>query len=217
MHILSQEKFQRDAEPELRLVFIRNNDTEPFRSQVEERLFLYFPIGGDSERNYHWQRQLFEAIADAASKVGDTGCYLAPAWEGDPIITTGGSRLNRFAYISQPELVEAFAAPYGNPRIWSQLNMSGLDFCLFSESGKWGLLTTIDDHAFLGGSSEFMQTIKNYFPYIQQEVHEYLHNLKLEQLDGEKIDIPWLKKVLTHVYGAEVAKQMLIDSNLIST
>lgn len=95
--------------------------------------------------------------------------------------------------------------------------MSGLDFCLFSESGKWGLLTTIDDHAFLGGSSEFMQTIKNYFPYIQQEVHEYLHNLKLEQLDGEKIDIPWLKKVLTHVYGAEVAKQMLIDSNLIST
>lgn len=215
MHVLSQEEFERDAQSLIHQIFVGNNHTEPFKFEVEERLLLYFPCGGNLKRNVYWERQLFEAIAQAAYKIGDTGCYLASAWEGN-LTTVGGPQKNRFAYIAQSELVEAIAAPYGNPRVWSKLYMSSIDFCLCSENGNWGLLTTIDDHAFLGGSSEFMQAVKSYFPQIEQEVYEYLNDLKLEKMDGEKIDIKWLKKVLSHVYGAELAKQMIIDSELLT-
>jgi hypothetical protein len=214
MHVLTEEEFQRDAEPVFNQIFVGNNDTEPFKPQVEERLLLYFHVAGNPERNYCWQRQLFESIAHAASKIGDTGCYLASAWEGNAIITTGGFRLNRFAYISQSELVEAFAAPYCNSRVWSLLKMSDLYFCLFSESGKWGLLTTIDDHAFLGGSSKFIQAVKSYFPEIEQEACEYLKECKIEQM-YEEIDVQWLQQVLTHVYDSTIAENLLKEAELL--
>lgn len=211
MHVLTEEEFQRDVEPLLYKIFVGNNDTEPFQTQAEERLFLYFHCGSDFEKNDYWRSQLFEAIAHAAKEIGDPGCYLVNSWQGDVSIVNG-SPMNRAAYIHQSEIAEEF----GNLTVWSQVNMSDLYFCLCSESGKWGLLSTIDDYAFLGGTSKFMQAVKSYFPEIEQEVHEYLNDLRLGQMYGDKISITGLREVLTHVYGAEVTEQMLIDSGLTS-
>lgn len=214
MHVLTEEEFQRDIESILHQIFIGNNDTEPFQPQVEERLLVYFHVAGDPEKDYYWKRQLFEAIAHAANEVSDTGCYLVSAWGGRVIRVQSQEQLNHFAYIPQSEIVEAFAAPYGNPRIWSQLNMSDLDFCLSSESGKWGLLTTIDDHAFLGGTSEFMRAVKSYFPEIEQEVFEYLKERRLDQIYDD-LNLQWLQQVLNHVYDSTTAENLLKEAELL--
>jgi hypothetical protein len=217
MHVLSQEEFELVAEPLLYQVFVGNNYTEPFQPQVEERLFLYFPCGDDLERNNYWEKQLYEAIAHAASQIDDRGCYLVSSWQGTLPVTifdgsiANGSPMNRAGYINQSEIAEEF----GNLTVWSQLNISNtFDFCLCSESGKWGLLKRIYDHAFLGGTGEFMQAVKSYFPEIEQEIHEYLSDARIDQMYGDNISITWLKQALTHVYGAEVAEEMLIKSQL---
>ena len=60
-----------------------------------------------------------------------------------------------------------------------------------------------------------MQAVKRNFPDVEKEVFEFLHDFKLAQIDGEEIDIKWLNQLLTHVYGVEVAEQMLVDSGLV--
>ena len=215
MHTISEKNFLLQVEPILYRIFIGNNDTEPFLPHIEKRLLLYFPFIGNSKKDYYWERKLAESLTYANQKIGDSGCYLVSVWKGN-VTTYGGLKKNRYAYIPQSELIEAIAAPPGSSkRVWSKLNISNSNFCLCSTNGNWGLLTTFDDHAFLGGTSEFMQAVKSYFPDIEQEVYEYLRDLRLEQMDGEKINIKWLRQVLSHVYGSTIAEQMLIDSSLI--
>ncbi|MEL4897288.1 hypothetical protein [Crocosphaera sp. Alani8] len=215
MHTLTYPEFQRDAEPVLRQVFVGNHDAEPFQSHVEDRLFLFLPDGGDLERKHYWKRQLAEALAHAAQSIGDTGSYLAVFWElsKEPLE-------NAYAYIPISELVDALAYPPcphgGSKQVWAQLDVpSGLGYCLCSTNGSWGLLTTMDEYGFLGGSSEFMQAVRSYFPDIEKEVLEFLHDLRLDQIYGDKINMEWLKQVLGHVYGAKTAQQLIVDSGLV--
>lgn len=71
MHILTEEEFQREAEPVLLQVFRGNDDIEPFLPSVKERLLLYFPLGDNIERNDYWERKLAEALCEAAQSIGD--------------------------------------------------------------------------------------------------------------------------------------------------
>ncbi|MGK7874023.1 MAG: hypothetical protein AB4426_12135 [Xenococcaceae cyanobacterium] len=216
MHILTKEEFIQKVEPMLRRVFVGNDMTKPFLQNVEERIVLYFPIGGDLERSIYWERQLAEALSQATKSISEPGCYLVSVWEGD-IVTYGGPQKNRYAYISQSELVDALAAPPGSSkRVWTRLNISHLDFCLCSVNGDWGLLTTVDDHGFLGGNSEFMQVVRQVYPEIETQVLEWLHDLRLEQMSGEGINVKWIKEMLSHVYGANNAEQMIVNSGLTS-
>ena len=61
-----------------------------------------------------------------------------------------------------------------------------------------------------------MQAVRSYFPDIKTEVLEWLHDLRLEEMDGEKINVKWLKQVLSHVYGLILAEKMIIDSGLMT-
>ncbi|MEL4897289.1 hypothetical protein [Crocosphaera sp. Alani8] len=215
MHTLTYQEFQRDAEPIFRQVFVGPHDTEPFQSHVEDRIFLYLPWGGDLERNDYWERQLAEALAHAAQSIGDTGSYLAVLWElsKEPVE-------NGYAYIPISELADALFYPSsphgGSKQVWEQLDIPiNLAYCLCSTNGHWGLLTTLDEHGFLGGSSEFMQAVRSYFPDIEKEVLEFLHDVRLEHVHEDKINISWLQQVLSHVYGAKTAQQLIVDSGLV--
>jgi hypothetical protein len=215
MHIITEEEFQQDAEPIVHKIFIRNDYTEPFQPQVEEKLLLYFPIGGEPERHHYLERNLSEALAYASQFIGDTSCYLVSEWTQETHYYKN-KLVNQYASVACSELPDALAAKPGSSNtIWCKLNMRNANYCLCSESGRWGLLTTIEDHAFLGGTLEFMQAVKNYFPYIEQEVYEYLGNLRLEQMDGEKIDIQWLKQLLSHVYDSITAQNLLREAELV--
>ena len=214
MHTLTYQEFQREAEPVLHQVFVGNHEAEPFQSHVEDRLFLFLPDGGDLDRYYYWERQLAEALAHAAKSIGDTGSYLAALWESKKPLK------NAYAYIPISELVDALAYPpclHGDSkRVWAQLGVpSGLGYCLCSANGRWGMLATFDEYGFLGGSSEFMQAVRSYFPGIEKEVLEFLHDLRLAQMDGDEINIEWLEQTLVHVYGANTAQQLIVDSGLV--
>ncbi|NJL55358.1 hypothetical protein HC928_09360 [bacterium] len=224
MHALTSEEFQQIAEPVLRQVFVGNNDQEPFLPHIEERLLLYCPRGGVVRDNKYWERQRMEALCQAAQLIGDTGFYLAILWEQP---TAQFSTENHYAYIPLSELVDALAAlPGSRTSVEVQLNMpcrSVFGSCLCPTSGRWGMLIYLDDYGFLGGTSEFMKAVRHAFPEIDEEVLEFLHFLNLEylddvksglirKLDNENIDPPWLKQLLTHVYGSSKAEQLLAEN-----
>lgn len=213
MHLLTKDEFEQVAKPLLHQIFVSNDETEPFAEQVQERLLLFFPIGGDPNKNYFSKRQLAAAIAFAARSTEESGCYLLTGW----LLRFLDPMENYYTYIPIPELEDALAAPPGSSKsVWTQLNMSKwLGYCLFSEQGSWALYVTIDDYGFLGGSSEFMQFVRQSFLGIEKQVVEWLCELKLEQMDGEKIDTEWLTQILTHVYGEETARTLLVDAKLI--
>lgn len=211
MHTFTEEKFKQDVDPILRRVFVGNEYSEPFVPKIEERLLLYFPVGGNLKRNIDWEIKLFEAICRAIKLIGDTGCYMAAAWE----FSASEFPENRYAYIPASEFREAFIEAFDTGGVWERLDIiENFGYCLCSANGNWGLLKTIDEHAFLGGNSNFMQAVKNYFPEIEQEVLEFLHDLRLEHIGGEKINMKWLKQTLTHVYGSVLTEQMMINSEL---
>lgn len=216
MHTLTKKEFLLNIEPILHQIFVGNDeDTEPFLPQIEDRLLLYFPLGGDIKKNNYTENRLFEAIAEAAKFVSDTGCYFVVGWGW----LKCGAEGNRSAYIPRSELKEAFVPSSITGRdkiIWNQLDIEDcfVDFCLCSTNGDWGLLKTIDDYAFLGGNAEFMQAVKSCFPDVEKEVLEFLHDFKLAQKSGEQIDLNWLNQILTHVYGQEKADKLLKETGL---
>ena len=215
MHILPKKQFTQQVEPILHKIFVGNDDTEPFLDNVEERLLLYYPCGGDPKKNYYWERKLAESLAYASQFIGETECYLISEWEREPTVMTSIFK-NHYACVSSSELADALAAPPGSSKlVWAKLSISPSNFCLCSAKGNWGLLTTLDDYGFLGGSSEFMQAVHSYFPEIEKEVSEWLENLRLEQMDGEKINVKYVKQILNHVYGSALAEQMITDSELV--
>ena len=212
MNVLTEKSFTKDVEPIIRRVFVGNEYTEPFVSGIKDRLLLYFPLGGDIRKNVEREIQLFKAIEQAAKSIDNPGCYLAAAW-GFPKPATNE---NYYAYIPILEFEEAFVKAFDTGGVWQRLNIAeNLGFCLCSDNSDWGLLKTIDEHAFLGGSLEFMQAVRSYFPDVEKEVLDYLHYIRMEQMYEGEINTNWLEQVLSHVYGAITAKQMIMSFGLI--
>ena len=112
-------------------------------------------------------------MAYASQLIGDTSYYLVSEWKQVTHYYKNKLR-NQYASVACSELPDALAAKPGNLNtIWSKLNMRNVNYCLCSENGNWGLLTTIDDHAFLGGSSEFIQAVKNIFRILKKYTNIY--------------------------------------------
>lgn len=214
MNTISKEYFLNTIEPLLKKIFVSNDDTKPFVNEIRERLLLYFPfVGGDEEKDYYLWKKLVESLAHANQKTGENGYYLVSDWQQYPSIPTPHYK-NHYAYIPQDEFVEAIAFTPGSSKgVWSQLKMYHLNYCLCSTNGTWGLFRTSEDYGFLGGSLEFIQTVKNYFPEVENEVFRYLNQLRGEQISGEYIN--WLRQLLVHVYGQESAEELLKKTELI--
>ena len=60
-----------------------------------------------------------------------------------------------------------------------------------------------------------MQVVRSYFPDIEKEVLEFLHDLRLDQIYGDEINIEWLEQILVHVYAANTVQQLIVDSGLV--
>lgn len=59
-----------------------------------------------------------------------------------------------------------------------------------------------------------MQVVRHVFPDIDTEVSVFLHDLRLEQIYGYGINLPFVKQILSHVYGLEKAEQMITNAEL---
>ncbi|MEC4853420.1 MAG: hypothetical protein SAJ12_20765, partial [Jaaginema sp. PMC 1079.18] len=81
---------------------------------------------------------------------------------------------------------------------------------LFSPSGKWGVITSHEHHALIGGTQEFIDRIIANIPEIQNQVYEFLEFWKYHKSSG--IDVGWMRPLIEHIYGQEKACRILKNS-----
>jgi hypothetical protein len=206
MHTLTEDKFNLEAEPFLRKIFVNDNPfKEPFSSEVIGRTIIY-PCNGENDL------LLIEALINAAVNLGDTGCYIS-------LLPTGYPSDNLcHCYIPLSEFLEGYAGTEEDRLIGPRLGINPyeLDSVIYSSQGKWGLMRSHERFGLLGGSPEFIEEIRGAVPDLDKQVYGLFERLRLLLLDCglNPPDITrnkWLPGLLTHVYGAEVAEKLLED------
>jgi hypothetical protein len=199
MYLLTQTEFNLEAEPVLRKIFV-NDDAfnEPFSSNVSARRIVY-PCC------QYIEPPLIDAIVAAASKLGDTGCYLYDLW--------AGKDRPSYCYIPFSKFFEAYlGAGNSDEFIGRKLGISlNLENVLYSPSGKWGIMISHERHGLLGGSVEFIEEISQAIPDLNRQVYDFIEE-RLRR-EGKRpfspVVLRWLPGLLIHVYGQTTAEQIM--------
>jgi hypothetical protein len=213
---LSEKLYIKEAEPLLRKVFL--ND-DPFgivlHPNITRRAILY-PIWGDPDK------ELLEAIFNSAKKVGDTGCYL--------------TNLNRYPDVEN-EINHCYIPLSSFETFVNSQSLVNiiLESIIYSASGSWGLMISHEHHGVLGGDSEFMESMRQFLPDLDTQIHSWLLYFKEEKeyksfnnLSGltkeEKeyrsfnnltgLTLDWLPTLLIHIYGDKYASTLLKQYSL---
>ncbi|MBW4497539.1 MAG: hypothetical protein KME26_31630 [Oscillatoria princeps RMCB-10] len=197
MHTLSQTEFRLEAEPALRQVFV-NDDAfdEPFSPNVVARRIVYPCF-------QYIEPPLINAIVDAASTVGDAGCYIYDIWAVE----------RQHYYISLSEFPETYPGiPSAKANRRNNLGMSlELENTLYLPTGKWGIMISHERHGMLGGTVEFMQCIQQAIPDIDRQVYNFIEE-RLRRPETGKFGpavLRLLPGMLFHVYGQTAAEKIL--------
>jgi hypothetical protein len=191
MKSLSEEEYLIEAAPFLRQIFGDDDPFgQPFTDAIEVRRILY-------AITYRLPLPLLKVLANAASEVGDEGFYFSvlerPAMDQQ-------DRPYHW-YIPFAELEQYYSLDY--PFV--------LENVLYSPSGQWGIMVSHEEHALLGGSTQFMSRLQDKLP--PDSLEEFLSFWKYAR-DHYQANIAWLPKQLIHVYGYETAQRLLSDSTL---
>lgn len=196
MDTLSEERFRREAAPILRRVFVREDPwDEPFAPDVEERRLLY-PV------SYVPDSALLDAIAFAALETGDSGLY----WS---VMERPESKMQDRTYhwyipFEEIKVYESFTEPYV------------LENVLYSPRGQWGIMTSHENHALLGGTTAFFEAMRRVAPGFDdvKQVQAFLSDWK-DNRTRYGAELSWIPRLLRNVYGDKMARRFLIEANLV--
>jgi len=199
MYTLSEEQYHLEAEPILRQIFVNDRTiNKPFSTNITERVILY-PC------DEYLETPLLDALIAGASILGDTGCYLTQTWRNKNEVGHCYIPLSelRFGFDSFDEHIEVL--------LGTQL---GPEYVLYSSQGKWGFMLSIEHHGLLGGTSEFMECVRQLVPDLDKQVDDFLDSQADEKFAIPTANLSWLPGLLSHVYGEETAKKMLEEKGL---
>lgn len=88
----------------------------------------------------------------------------------------------------------------------------GLENALYSPSGQWGIVFTVDDYAIIGGKEGFMTVFREYWHRsVEDQALEFLKDCHDESTRGG-VDIRWVVELVKHIYGLEKANQLLQET-----
>jgi hypothetical protein len=201
MRTLTEAQYQVEAKPILREVFVNDDPFDnTFSPNVAKRLIVY-------RCGNYIEPDLIEGLIAAASDLGDTHCYLTNLFRD-------GKKPNDY-YISLSELQEEYvSSSCNNVPIEERLDINlWIEYVIYSSQGKWGLMVSHEHHGMLGGSSEFINKIRQSVPNLDTQVGLFLQKFEsISSMTGRKFD--WLPKLLAHVYGQEKAEKLLKETGL---
>lgn len=162
---------------------------EPFVESVSQRSLLY-PI------SFQLQQRELASIAAAIHAIGETDFYL--------------SALERS---TNSKLTQPYDWYIPIAQIDQYYSINGylflLENALYSTKGTWGIMISHEQHAIVGGSKLFLDTLMSYWPFSPAEqIANFLHDWKTnhEQLGA---NISWLPKLLAHIYGKQQAQYVM--------
>jgi hypothetical protein len=244
---LSFEEFKLSVVPAFRGVF-RDVDPfgTPFQDAAPERAILY-PVG------YLPDEEQLSAIAASASAIGDSGFYAAGTehefiWRElleDPTELDEPPHMPTEFLALGPQLArQAWAAlnrtssrpVYDDDPAWwiavddlgsgwpSIYSGGARETALISRSGQWGLLTSHQSHAVVGGTLQFVETLLTRFPSAAgmaergadgewREPEAALPAAQvlvfLREVRHWQEPMTWLPAHLAHIYGEDRAQVLL--------
>lgn len=206
MHGISDSEFQIEVKPIMQKVFRENSEWAPlFRPEMNFRRIIY-PL--EPYVGYKSFETLLNSVKLAASHVQDKGCFLSEIYDYQ--------REFNHAYLTFSELVEGFKSPggEGSTSFW-EIDMEFSNyFMLYSEQGKWGLMSSFEHFGLLGGVENFMEIIDTQLPDIKNQTYEFLKDFRGDptKTKGLSKTRPSIEGMLKHIYGAPKAKQLLKET-----
>jgi len=194
MKQLTERYFQEKLSKVFARVFESNDPfNNPFNPGIHHRAILY-PVA------YQLEMTELQAIAIAAQAVGDDGFYFSVMERSDELEHVYPWHW----YISLNSLEDYYTLSH--PFV--------LENALYSPEGKWGIMISHEQHAVIGGSNLFLDTLIYHFPGSPEEhLEAFLDTWKANHLRvGTNID--WISNLLTHIYGVREAKRLLSQFGL---
>jgi hypothetical protein len=200
LRIVDSSEYFEKALPALRQVFAKDDYYDlPFAESTPARTIVF-------GYKYVVEPPMTDAVAIAAKKVGDEGCYLS-------LVERSTEGPNDW-YIPLAELTKIFPEGGGapNPDGFGTDYAFVLHNVLYSPQGKWGIMLSRFYNGFLGGTQDFVDEIRRNMPGFDKQVRAWIQHSYLEQIyiEGNRsFDEDATLRVLTHVYGTDVARQIL--------
>ena len=201
MRILTDSQYEIEAKPILQKIFVNGDPySESFLPHITQKVILY-PCHEILEI------KVVNALVKAALTIGDVECYLSNLWEYD--------QYGSHCYILLSELFEFYTCSSEKAKLIDlQFNYSQ-EYVLYSGNAKWFLFVSHEYYGLLGGSSEFITTVKQAFPNLEQQVKDFLQNYHCMKAAGIALTLDWLPRLLTYVYGKEAAEKLLREAELL--
>jgi hypothetical protein len=171
---------------------------EPFRAELPARAILY-PVDPELDDDQ------LDALAAAAEAVGDRGFYVSLVGFDE------AETLDCHWHVPLSEL--------GSYDALEPCAIGGLtyDNALYSASGRWGMLISLEEHAIVGGTPDFLERLLADYPARAPgwlitgsdppppsvEPREQVRSFLRVRRDsgGSKLDLEALRPLLVHVYG----------------
>ncbi len=182
--------FSEEIKPIFDLVFASEDPYgAPFRENIQPRLLLYWYTYG-----LYGEEPWLKPVTDAIKEMHEEGFYLT-------LLGRPGKSYHHW-YVPLEE-----AALYVD-------QIFPLENAIYSTTGKWGVICSDEDHAVAGGPEEFISIIRSSISDWEDRLHKFLELWKGFHDQNQKLNIHWLPVLLTHIYGLETAKNLLLASHL---
>ncbi len=191
MEQLTEKEFKTRAEKAFLKVFAGTNPYEqPFQLIIKHRLLLY-PF------RWYLSDPWLTPLVKTMKVLGEEGFFVSALSRS---LDEENSQSYHW-YIPLSEVDE-----YGSV-VYSQEN------AIYSPNGTWGIICSDEDHAIIGGPEILIANIQQTVTDMDFRTQQFIEMWKsYYQTNG--IDIQWLFRMLTHIYGVNSAKYFLVQNGL---
>ncbi|MDA5108756.1 hypothetical protein [Brevibacillus thermoruber] len=161
-------------------IFLGTSPFEPmYQRHIAEKLIV-FPIEG-----MHLTEEQYHALVQAAAFTDDTEFY-----------------------VSEIEMPDGFdrripnALPIGSRAQHARTKRTGIPRSCWkthSRSGRWGVILSAEDHAVVGGSSEFMAAFRRFYPRWPLDMDAFA-SCWSEYARSRNADVTWISAYIDYIY-----------------
>ena len=187
MQALTQDEFDQQGSKAYKAVFASENPyDEPFQPNIHPRLLLY-------GFRYGLQEPWLGPVTAAIRSLGEEGFYLTL------LRRTGKEPWHWYVPLSEAALYVSEIFPVENS--------------IYSVNGKWGIICSEEDHALVGGANILIDRINAAVPDVEDRLNWFLDAWK-HYHEKNKVEIDWILPMLSHVYGPEKARDLLLSAKM---
>jgi hypothetical protein len=216
MHVVEEQEFCEKVDPIFAKVFHRDSHYL-FTDAMSSRLIVFDTSNANIDDAIPMQ-----VIIDSARSCGDSACYfhiLAPQLREPDFYHVPLDDLELFYKWMNNELdrktVKENSEKFSEWQYRYPLHGDGGSTIVFSETGKWGIITRYCyKWGLVGGSNAFIFGLKQRLPDLEKQVFSFLFDFYVDcHFDKtnylEEMISAGMKTDLEHVYGIEKTEEML--------